>query len=340
MIVRVSGVGRSRGVLRAGIGMLTLVLALATSGCRDDSPDSANAPAATTAPATVDSCGRAVTSAKSPEKLVVTAVGLTDTLFALGAGDRLIAVGSTDYAKPSPKYAEAFKRVPSLGKTNTGAKELVLSKQPDLVFAEDKAYPFDAKSGLATVAELESAGAAVYVSAQGCDGAQGPLAKLYTDVKNLGTLLRESDEAEALVTDMRKRVADAKSLLQGKQLKVAILGTSEGNADLFAIGPKYTQGTMITELGQTNVFVDVKDSFTKINPEEVVKRNPDVIFFGSGGSSTAEQRNLAYGRSKFKNTNAVKNGRVFIVEDAGGTPGSARQIDQIVRMAQDLARAG
>jgi hypothetical protein len=61
-----------------------------------------------------------------------------------------------------------------------------------------------------SVDALESPGAAVYVSAQGCDDAQGSLGKLYTDVKNLGTLPRESAKAEALVADMQKRVADAK----------------------------------------------------------------------------------------------------------------------------------
>lgn len=327
---------------RARLAALIGVLALGSSGCgSDDSSDSSTkASAADTTPVTVQSCGRAVTSASTPMKIVATAVGLTDTVYALGVGDRLIGVGSTDYAKPSSKYAADYAKVPKLGKTNTGAKELVLSKQPDLVYAEDKAYPFDAKSGLATIAELKSAGAAVYTSAGGCDGAQGPLSNVYTDVQNLGKLLRVSDKAEALVADMRKRVADAKALLQGKRLKVAILGTGEGNVDLFAISPKYTQGAMLTELEQTNAFADVKDSFTKINPEEVVKRNPDAIFIGSGGSTATEQRNLKYARTKFKNTTAVKEGRVFVVEDAGGTPGSARQIDQVVQMAQDLSGEG
>lgn len=336
------GRGSLLGKTNAGRAWLTAfigVIALGSSGCgSDDSSDSSTkAPAADTTPVTVQSCGRAVTSARIPMKIVTTSVGLTDTIYALGVGDRLIGVGSTDFAKPSPKYAADYAKAPKLGKMNTGAKELVLSKQPDLVYAEDKAYPFDAKSGLATIGELESAGAAVYTSAGGCDGAQGPLSKVYTDVENLGKLLRVSDKAQALVADMRKRVADAKALLQGKRLKVAILGTGEGNVDLFAISPKYTQGAMLTELGQTNVFADVKDSFTKINPEAVVKRNPDAIFMGSGGSTATEQRNLEYVRTKFKNTTAVKESRVFLVEDAGGTPGSARQIDQVVQMAQDLA---
>jgi iron complex transport system substrate-binding protein len=317
-----------------------VVLALVASGCGGDSSNGAKAPAADTTPVSVTSCGRTVTSPTTPRKVVATAVGLTDTLYALGAGDRLIGVGSTDYAKPSPKYAAAFAKVPSLGKDGTGAKELVLSKQPDLVFAENGDYPFDGKSGRAMIAQLESAGAVVYVSAGGCKGAQGPLSTVYTDVESLGKLLRVSDTADAVVADLRKRVSDAKAALRGRRAKVAILGTGEGNVDLYAIGPKYTQGAMLTELGQTNVFADFENSFTKINPEEVVKRDPDAIFMGSGGSTATEQANLRYARTKFKNTTAVKDGRVFLVEDAGGTPGSTRQIDQIVRMAQDLARDG
>ncbi|MGH2943807.1 MAG: ABC transporter substrate-binding protein [Solirubrobacteraceae bacterium] len=314
-------------------------LALAAAGCGDDESPAAKAGATDTSPATVRSCGSPVTAEDVPRRVVATAVGLTDTLYALGVGNRLIGVGSTDYATPSPTYAAEFSKVASLGKTGTGAKELVLSKEPDLVYAEDGAYPFDAKSGRATIAELDAAGAAVYVSAQGCDGAQGPLAGVYSDVENLGALLRVPDRARALVAQLRKRVADAKGLLAGRRMRVAILGTGEGNTDLYAIGPAYTQGAMLTELGQVNAFGDLKPNFTKINPEEVVRRNPEAIFMGSGGSSATERRNLAYAREKFKNTTAVREGRVHLVEDAGGTPGSVRQVDQVVQMARDLAAA-
>jgi ABC-type Fe3+-hydroxamate transport system substrate-binding protein len=94
---------------------------------------------------------------------------------------------------------------------------------------------------------------------------------------------------------------------------------------------------MLTELGQVNAFGDFKPSFTKISPEEVVTRNPDAIFMGSGGNSTTERRNLSYARETFKNTTAVRKERVYVVQDAGGTPGSVRQIDQVVQMARDLA---
>ena len=324
--------------MRVCLAVVATALAAAAAGCGDDdAAPSSNAAAVDATPVTVRSCGSPVTSENVPQRVVATAVGLTDTLYALGAGDRLIGVGSTDYAKPSPKYAAALAKVQSLGKTGTGAKELVLSKEPDLVYAEDKAYPFDAKSGRATIAELHAAGAAVYVSAQGCDGAKGPLAGVYSDVENLGALLRVPDKTDALVANLRKRVADAKGLLAGRRMKVAILGTGEGNTDLYAIGPAYTQGAMLTALGQVNAFDDFKPSFTKINPEEVVERNPDAIFMGSGGSRATERRNLGYAREKFKNTTAVRKGRVYVVEDAGGTPGSVRQIDEVVHMARDLA---
>lgn len=337
MIGRVRG-GSSSRTVRASVVALAAMLAVAGSGYGAGSSQRARS-AATSTFVSLSDCGRRVTSPRTPRRVVVTAVGLTDTVFALGVGDRLVGVGSTDYAKPAPKYARAYGKVPKLGKTGTGAKEVVLAKQPDLVFAEDRSYPFDAKSGRATIAQLVSAGAAVYVSAGGCNGAAGPLSKVYADVTNLGKLLRVPRAASRLVASLRARVSSARRRLRGTRMKVAILGTGEGNADLYAIGPKYTQGAMLTELGQTNVFGDLKDSFTKINPEEVVERDPDAIFMGSGGASATERRNLTYARTKFRNTTAVKKGRVFIVEDAGGTPGSTRQIDQIVQMAGDLSRS-
>jgi iron complex transport system substrate-binding protein len=321
------------------VAALMGVLALVASGCGSDDSQTTKASSSDTTPVTVRSCGRAVTSPQPPKRIVATAVGLTDTLYALGVGDRLVGVGSTGYAKPLPKYADAYSKVPSLGKTNTGAKELMLSKQPDLVVAEDKSYPFEAKDGLATMAELEAAGAAVYVSVGGCDGAQGPLSNVYTDVENLGKLLRVSDKADALVADLRKRVADAEELLQDQRLKVALIGGGVGDTDLYASGPTYTVGAMLTTLGQTNIFAD-QDTYTKINPEEVIKRNPDVILMDSGGGPNDDRDNLTYARDKFKNTTAVKTARVFNVDGAGGNPGSIRQIDQLVQIARDLSGKG
>lgn len=261
---------------------------------------------------------------------MATAVGLTDTLFALGVQDRLVGVGSTDYANPLARYAEAYARVPSLGKTSTGAKEVVLSKQPDLVFAAERSYSFDAKSGLATIAELENAGAAVYVSAGGCDGERGPLSTVYTDVENIAKLLRVPERGRALVAELRERVAEAKALLQGRRMKVAIVNT-EATGDLFASNPDYTIGGMVAALGQANAFADFRDTYTPINPEEVVRRNPDAILMGPGRAE------IDYARTKFKNTNAVRDGRVFNVDGAGGNPGSIRQIDQLVQIARDLS---
>lgn len=325
----------------APAALLTVVTLTACGGGTATSPpEEGTAPAAAGYPVNVQSCGRQVTVNAPPQRIVTTAVGLTDTLFELGVGDRIVGVGSTSFQQPLPEFAADYAKITKLGDVSVGPKELVLAAGPDLVYSEDSSYPFDGTQGLATVGQLEAAGAAVYVSANGCDGATGPIENIYTDVENLGMLLSVEDKAAALVAELRGRVDGAVASAKTQQLRVAILGFGEGGVGLFAIGPRYTQGFMLDALGQQNVFGELEKDFIMVNPEAVIERNPQVIFIGTDGTQATTESKLAFARDVFGNTDAGRNNRIYPLDDAGGAPGSTRAVDQIVQMAADLAGTG
>src|SRR5262249_59362836 len=78
-----------------------------------------------------DDLGRTVTVSRPPRRIVSLAPGITETLFAVGAGPRLVAVTTTDTHPPE------VKRLPTVGgfAPETISLEALLARKPDLVIA-------------------------------------------------------------------------------------------------------------------------------------------------------------------------------------------------------------
>src|SRR5262249_58558242 len=78
-----------------------------------------------------DDLGRTVTVSRPPRRIVSLAPGITETLFAVGAGPRLVAVTTTD------TYPPEVKRLPTVGgfAPETISLETLLAQKPDLVIA-------------------------------------------------------------------------------------------------------------------------------------------------------------------------------------------------------------
>src|SRR4029079_8015983 len=89
-----------------------------------------DAPAGAAFPVTVtDGLGRTVTVPRKPERIVSLAPAMTETLFAVGAGPRVVAVTTSD------SYPPEVKQLPTVGgfAPKTISTESVLALKPDLV---------------------------------------------------------------------------------------------------------------------------------------------------------------------------------------------------------------
>ncbi|WP_316667675.1 ABC transporter substrate-binding protein [uncultured Propionibacterium sp.] len=321
-----------------GVALMSIVLV----GCGSDPvASSGGGESSTDREVTVTRCGEDVTYRGTPTKITASAVGLTDTLFDMGLEDSVVAVGSTAQGDPAPEYQDKFDSLTKLGTEQFGTREQVLSSGTDLVYAENSTWPFDPAKDEATVEDLEKAGIGVYIANQGCGGWGGSFDGLYTDVTNLGKITNHESKATDLVSSMKDRVSKAQRQVAGNNAKVAILGFDPSGTDLVAIGPKYTQGEMLTQLGVHNVFDDLDEAYSLVNPESIIDRNPDIIFVGvahmedEGAKATAAKEM----QDKLRETTAGRNAQIYAIDDMGGQPGSTRAIDQIEFMAQNIADA-
>ncbi len=248
----------------------------------------------------VDDTGHKIPLGKIPQRIVSLAPSNTEILFAIGAGKQV--VGVTDYCNYPPEVLELKKRgvLKSVGGYTTVNIERVVALEPDLVVAS---YG----NGIETIETLRRLNVTVV--------AFNPknLSDVMRNILTLGKLTGHEDEAEKLVEEMEEKIEKVRKMVEGKR-RVRV-------AHILWHDPIWVSGrnTFIDEVieiaGGENVF-DF-DGWRAVSVEELVAKNPEVIIVSSG-SGMGGGRNITYewviSDPLLKNVDAVKNGRVYVID--------------------------
>ena len=206
----------------------------------------------------VDDLGRKLYLAKPPDRIVSLAPSVTEMAFALGAGDRLIAV--TDFCDYPPEAAHK----PKIGGTRPSLESLVTLKADLILSARAFADP-------ALVDKLERLKINVYVME--ATTVEDVLSHLHT----LGRMLERAPAATQLVAHMRRRiqhVKDRAAMLPRPRLLYVL-----NSQPLMTVGPGSFIHQLIELAGAENIGAVTGQAYPRISMEEVLKQNPDVIIF-------------------------------------------------------------
>lgn len=239
--------------------------------------------AATTYPLTVtDDLGRRVTLKAEPRRIVSMLPSHTETLIALGAAERLIAIDR--YSNYPVAVTDHIQKVGSAFQPNL---EAILALKPDLVLADE--------SGSSRLTEkLEQAGLTVY----------GGTAQTYNEVFDkiavLGKLINRETPATRLITSMR---SELNALQQSVRGLPNISTYYEIDPTPYSVGPQSFIGTLLNKAGGTTIVPARLGDFPKIDPELIVRAGPQAII----GLSLDEART----RPGWAGLRAVTAGRVF-----------------------------
>ncbi|MCX2953516.1 ABC transporter substrate-binding protein [Lentzea sp. NEAU-D7] len=298
--------------------MRTVVCAvlLLVSGCGATVAQDASA----SDPVTITNCGQQVTFDKVPSKVVTNDTGITELMFALGLKDRMAGyvVSGTDTVdvRTSPWKAD-FESVKHL--SDKVSKEVVQGANADLVFAGWN-YGFSESTGF-TPDALKALGIGTYQLTEACRNGVGQqrgimpaLDALYTDLRNLGKIFRVEAKAEELVKTYQEQIANAGRLMAGKPRPKVFLYDS-GQDQPFTSGKNAAPQDIISKAGGDNIFGDLNDSWTTVNWETVVQRDPEVVLivdYADGEANTPEQKQaFLEGFAPLSNSPAVKGKRFF-----------------------------
>lgn len=209
----------------------------------------------TTYPLTVtDDLGNSVTIESEPERVISLSPANTETLFALGAGDRI--VGRTDYCS----YPEEAENVPSVGTYTSPNTELILSMDPDVIFASD--YMDDSIRS-----QVESTGARVIIFA-GND-----MESVEKDILTAGQIMNLNREAQEITEGMEEDMSQLQEILAGKQEeKSAFIDLG----DYYSAGEGSLLGNMLDDIGVKNIAADTGEMWPQLSVEKIIESDPDV----------------------------------------------------------------
>ena len=237
----------------------------------------------------VDFANRTVRIEKEPQRIVSLAPSITETLFYIGAGNKL--VGVTKWAD-FPPAVENITRVGGYGKY--ADLERIAALNPDLILADGYSLPI--------LKSLEKIAPVVIVDPKNIEG-------IYREVELLGRVTNREEGARMVVAEMKARVSYVRSMVSNvSPVKVFFL-LSYYNGYWTA-----GNGTFINDLirlaGGENIFNDVS-GWGMASEEQIVARNPEVIIISP--NSGVRPEDLC--RGPLASVEAVKRGRVYFLSD-------------------------
>ena len=290
---------------------LALVVVSGLIACAPPVEESAPSPIEIT-----DQLGRVVKLEKVPERIISLAPSNTEILFALGLGDKIVAV--TDYCNYPP---EALAK-PKIGGFSTPDIERVVALSPDLVLATQM---HEAK----IIPALEERGLTVFALAP------KTLDEILEAITMVGSLTGKEKEAAVLVTQMGqsiKAVTDKTSSLTGNERpRVLYLVWHD---PLMVAGSGTFQDEIIAKAGGTNCAQQLSD-YADISLEAVIQSNPEVIIAGVG-MGTGESLPLQFVRAEetLRNVDARINNKIYGIDgDLSSRPGP-RIVDALEEVAE------
>ncbi|MBP6004160.1 MAG: ABC transporter substrate-binding protein [Pyrinomonadaceae bacterium] len=289
--------------------LIVVVLALlGFAGCRGRA-DVSQRPSVVPMRVVTDDLGRRVTIPVRVERVVSTAPSVTENIFAVGAGDRL--VGVTTFCN----YPEQAKTIAKIGDTMNPNMESIVALKPDIVFVSTA-------SQIETFTKtLEQNGIAVYVSNP------ATLTEVLSGLESLSDVFGTQEKVGKLLPDLKRRVNVVSLKVQDDKKPVVFVQISR--EPLFTIGADSFLTHLIFKAGGDSVTAGVPTAFPKINPEAAMAYSPEVIIL-SDSDDNKEPNEV------FKNSPAVKNGRVYRINaDLISRPGP-RLVDALEQIARDL----
>jgi iron complex transport system substrate-binding protein len=198
------------------------------------------------------------------ERVVSLAPSVTEAIYALGAGGRLVgACAQCDH----PNAARALPRV---GGYLAPSVELVLAARPDLVVVVPSPGNREA------VRAVERAGISVLVLHD------RTLGDLRAGIRTLAAALGTPDAGERLVADVDAGLEAVRARVAGVRRERVLLVV--GHRPLVVAGGATLQDELVTIAGGTNVAADAGTAWPPFSMEMVAARAPDVILDAAMGS--------------------------------------------------------
>lgn len=308
------------------VSCVLISTACATSRGATDSPTSAPTNLAT--PVAFTNCDVPLQFTTRPQRIVTMNDHVTEVLLELGVGDRIVGMGYAA-AKPMPKYAEQWQRIPHLADKYPTAEQLV-DASPDFVVAGMRSA-FSEKEGRSRDA-LTQKGMKTFLFSEYCGTGLADISVLERDYRQLGQALGAEPAAEKLIASIRGDLAQIRTDIIRDQQPVPTFVYDSGEQQALTVGGRGIGQLILDSAGAKNVFPEGEKPYSQAPWETIAERAPQVIVVLDYGDNTAQQKiDFLKAHPLMKGTPAVRDNRFVVVplDDFFESPrlvGSARTI--------------
>jgi iron complex transport system substrate-binding protein len=236
-----------------------------------------------------------------PQRIVSTAPSITEMLYALGLGDRVVGVTTFCHYPP-----EAQKK-PKIGTYVDPNVEAIAALRPDLVITQTNPTRLTERLRALRLAVLEID--------------QENIERLYGSFRSVGQATGVPDRAASLIQSVQGKLAGIReraAKYPRRRVLFAVGRSPNGLDGLYAVGRASYLNEIIELAGGDNVFRDTLAPYPAVTLEEVIARNPEVIVDMGDMANTIgvteghKQRVVALWQ-QLPRVEAVKQKRVFAV---------------------------
>ena len=290
----------------------------------------------------VDTADRTVTIPKPVERIVdLFGSNHAEGIRALGAIDRIVGIDLSITGKQwylgGPLFFPELMELPLVGSYDDPNYEMIIDLEPDVVIMLPEFSPLPD--------EVQEILAPADIPVVALSFSKPEI--FYEETSTLGYILDTEERAEEYLNFFQSwtdRVDEVVEELEPEEKKTVYF---EAEAKYYSYGgakPYMGVPGMVRSAGGIYIYDDVSEWYFEVDPEEVVERNPDVIFKGTSigdfGYTLTDTRELnevrdeLMSRSEMSLVTAVKNDDVFVI--SWGVAGGPRKIFGPVFLAKCL----
>jgi len=259
-----------------------------------------------------DGIGRQVNLPRHPRRIISLAPNVTETIYLLGANDRLIGVTSQcDWPADTANK-------PKIGDLLNPNYELILASRPDLIIAST------AGNDRAAVLKLSDLGLPVFVTAPRSSE------KIIETVQSMGAIVDCTERAGQLVSEMKMRLTEVQQRLAGLPPVRALFITWFD--PLLAPGRDTFETDVLRQAGVQSISGGIEGFYPRYSLEQIIAQDPEVILTVAHKAKPLPDLTRLAG---WRHLSAVRNGRVYILSEVFQHP-SPRYVEAVEELAHKL----
>jgi len=253
-----------------------------------------------------------------PQRIISLAPNITEILFALGVGEKV--VGVTRYCDYPPQAAEKEK----IGGMVDPNVEKIQALHPDLIIAF-RGNP------LGILTKLKNLHFPVFVLDTGKS-----LEDLYLAIEKIGRLTQEEKQAGRLLDTLKKKGQGVEQALRGVGLKPRVFLLLHGQG-FWTCGKESFLNDLLVKAKGINIAGEIPRKWLQLNREQLIHENPDVIIIMvKDEAHFSKVREGLLTDSRLRNIKAIEKKQIYFLDEDIASRFGPRLLDALQAIARIL----